>query len=71
MILFGPSIVIFVKKTEVTTLPMTDAKLYVPVVTLSTKDNVKLLQQLISGFGKTINWKKYLSKAKILQKSNI
>ena len=50
---------------------MTDAKLYVPVVTLSTKDNVKLLQPLISGFGKTINWKKYLSKAKNLQKSNI
>ena len=50
---------------------MTDAKLYVPVVTLSTKDNVKLLQQLISGSEKTINWNKYLSKAKNSQKSNI
>ena len=62
---------IFAKKTEVTTLAMTDAKLYLPVVTLSTKDNVKLLQQLISGFEKTINWNKYLSKAKNSQKSNI
>ena len=32
------------------TFPITDTKLYVPVVTLSTKDNAKLLQQLKSGF---------------------
>ena len=29
---------------------LTDTKLYVPVVTLSTQDNVKLLKQLESGF---------------------
>ena len=29
---------------------ITDIKLYVPVVTLSTQDNSKLLQQLKSGF---------------------
>ena len=34
---------------------MTDTKLYVPVVTLSTEDNVKLLKQLESGFNRTIN----------------
>ena len=34
---------------------ITETKLYVPVVTLSTKDNEKLLQQLKSGFKKTIN----------------
>ena len=34
-------------------------KLYVPVVTLSTKDNEKLLQQLTSGFKKSISWNKY------------
>ena len=34
----------------------TDAKFYVPVVTLSTQDNAKLLQQLTSGFKRTINW---------------
>ena len=37
---------------------MTDTKLYVPVVTLSTEDNVKLLKQLESGFNRTINWNK-------------
>ena len=35
---------------------VTDTKLYVRVVTLSTQDNVKLLQQLKSGFKRTINW---------------
>ena len=34
---------------------ITETKLYVPVVTLSTKDNEKLLQQLKSGFKKTIS----------------
>ena len=34
---------------------ITDIKLYVPVVTLSTQDNTKLLQQLKSGFKKTIS----------------
>ena len=29
---------------------ITETKLYVPVVTLSTQDNAKLLQQLKSGF---------------------
>ena len=38
--------------------------MYVPVVTLSTKDNEKLLQQLKSGFKKTINWNKYESNIK-------
>ena len=32
-----------------------ETKLYVHVVTLSTKDNEKLLQQLKSGFKKTIS----------------
>ena len=39
-----------------------ETKLYVPVVTLSTQDNAKLLQQLKSGFKRTINWNKYQSK---------
>ena len=37
------------------TFSITDTELYVPVVTLSTQDNAKLLQQLKSGFKKTIN----------------
>ena len=43
---------------------ITDTKLYVPVVTLSTQDNAKLLQQLKSGFKRTINWNKYQSSIK-------
>ena len=37
-------------------------KLYVPVVTLLTKDNAKLLKQLESGFKRTVYWNKYHSK---------
>ena len=43
---------------------ITDTKLYVPVVTLSTQDNAKLLQQLKSGFKRTISCNKYQSDPK-------
>ena len=42
-----------------TKFEITETKLYVPIVTLSTQDNAKLLQQLKSGFKKTISWNKY------------
>ena len=45
---------------------ITDTRLYVPVVTLSTQENTKLLQQLKSGFKTVINWNKYLSKPELL-----
>ena len=50
---------------------ITETKLYVPVVTLSTKDNAKLLQQLQleSGFKRTINWKKYESGVRTFAKN--
>ena len=35
-----------------------DTKIYVPVVTLSIKDNGVLLAQLKPGFKRTINWNK-------------
>ena len=44
---------------QTTTFSITDTKLYVPVVTFSTQDNAKLLQQIKSGFKRTINWNKY------------
>ena len=44
---------------------ITETILYVPIVTLSTQDNAKLLQQLKSGFERTINWDKYQSSIKI------
>ena len=55
--------------TKATAFAVTDTKLYVPVVTLSTQDNAKLLQQLKSGFKRTINWKKYQSKGTIQAQS--
>ena len=48
------------------TFTITDTRLYVPVVTLSTQENTKLLQQLKSGFKRAINWNKYLTKPELL-----
>ena len=45
---------------------ITDTNLYVPVVTLSTKDDEELLQQLGFGFERVINWNKYLSRPELL-----
>ena len=51
------------------TFEITGIKLYVPVVTLLTQDNAKLLTQLKSGFKRTSNWNKYLSKPELLTKN--
>ena len=51
------------------TFEITDTKLSVPVVTLSTQDNSKLLQQLKSRFKRVINWNKYLSKPELLRRN--
>ena len=51
------------------TFSMTDAKLYVPVVTLSNQDNTKLLEQLKSGFKRTISRNKYQLK-KSMERQN-
>ena len=48
------------------TFAITDTKLCASVVTLSTQDTAKLLQQLKSGFKRVINWNKYLSKPGLL-----
>ena len=48
------------------TFTITDTRLYVPVVTLSTQENAKLLQQLKSGSKRVINWNKYLSKPELV-----
>ena len=48
------------------TFVITDTKLYVPVVTLSTQENSKFFQQLKSGFKSVINWNKYLPKPELL-----
>ena len=43
-------------------LEVKDTKLYVPVVTLSKKNDKKLLEQLKSGFKRTNKWNRYRSK---------
>ena len=48
------------------TFTLTEINLYVPVVTLSTQDNAKLLPQLKWGFKRTISWNKYLFKPELL-----
>ena len=45
-----------------TKFAISDTKRYVPILTLSSQDNSKLLQKLQSGFKRTINWNKYQSK---------
>ena len=52
------------------TFAITDTKLSVPVVTLLTQDNSKLLQQLKSRFKRTVKWNKYLSKPDLLAQSS-
>ena len=42
-------------------LAIADTKLYVPVVTILTQDDNKLLQRLKTGFKQTIKWNKYKS----------
>ena len=48
------------------TFTITETNLYVPVVTLSTQDNTKFLQQLKSDFKRTVSWNKHLSKPELL-----
>ena len=50
---------------------ITDTKLYIPVVTLSTQDNAKLLQQLKSGFKRVVNWKKFIKTRVVSTKSKL
>ena len=45
-----------------TIFKITNIKLYVPIVTLSTEDNVKLTKQLNEGFKRTVYWNEYKAK---------
>ena len=49
---------------------ITDCKLYVPVVTLSAETDNKLLEQLKSGFRKSIKWNKYMSQMSNQNRNN-
>ena len=52
------------------TFTITNAKIYVLVVTLLTEDDNKLLQQLKTRFKRTIKWNKYRSKMTNQAKTN-
>ena len=48
---------------------ITDAKLHVPIVTLSTKDSVNLTKQLSEGFKRSVYWNNYQRKpVKVIEK---
>ena len=49
---------------------ITDTKLYVPVVTLSKENDIKLLGKLKSGFKRTNKWNKYRSQMTIQNNNN-
>ena len=53
-------------QNQAATFEITDTKLYVPLVILSTQENTKFLQQLKSGFKIVVNCNKYLSKPELL-----
>ena len=55
LILTWSSTCVITNSTGARRFAITDTKLYVLAVTLSTQDNAKLLQQLKSGFKRTIN----------------
>ena len=54
---------------QVPIFTITDTKLYVAVVTLSTQDNEKLFQQMKSRFKRTVNWNKNEPKISVDQQN--
>ena len=63
-------IVYEIDNPEDATFQITDTKLYVPVVTLSKENDIKLLEQLKSGFKRTIKWNKYRSQMTLQPQNN-
>ena len=52
------------------TFQITNTKLYIPVITLSTENDKRLLEQLRTEFKRTIKWNKYRSKMTNQSKNN-
>ena len=52
------------------TFNITSTKLYVPTVTLPTKDNVNLTKQLNEGFKRSVYWNEYKSKIETITADN-
>ena len=66
VILTWSSTCVITNSTGAGRFAIADTKFYVPVITLSTQDNSKLLQQLKSDFKRVINSNKYLLKPELL-----
>ena len=66
LILTWSSTCVITNSNDAGTFAITDTKLYVLVVTLSTQENTKFFRQLKSSFKRVINWNKYLSKPELL-----
>ena len=49
---------------------ITDTKVFVPVLTSSKENGIRLLEQLKSGFKRTIKWNKYRSQMTIQPQNN-
>ena len=59
------------RTTAVATNPNAkNAKLYVPVVTLSINNNIKFLESIKQGFKRTVSWNKYRSEVATQPKNN-
>ena len=69
--IYGANPVVYeINNPEDATFTITDVKLFVPVVTLSKENDIKLLEQLKTGFKRTIKWNKYRSQMSIQPKNN-
>ena len=69
LILTWSSTCIITKSNGAVKFAITDTTLYVPAVTLSTKENTKFLQQLKSGVKRVMYCNKYLSKPELLARN--
>ena len=68
---YGASLTVHkIDNPENAPLKIIDTKLYVPVVTLSKENDIKLLEKLKSGFKKTIKWNKYGSQLSVQSNNN-
>ena len=63
---YGANPVVYeIDNPENATFKITDVKLFVPVVTLSKEKAIQLLEQLKTGYKRTIKWNKYRSQMSI------
>ena len=68
---YGANPVVYeINNPEDATFKITDVKLFVSVVTLSKENDIKLLEQLKTGFKRTIKWNKYKSQMSIQPQNN-